>query len=629
MVKLVHPSDWIPIDIDFLERSADEVVHSLDNYAVIAGPGAGKTELLAQRACFLLQTGLCPYPYKILAISFKTDAAKNLKERVEKRIGDKYASRFISMTFDAFSKNLLDRFYKALPHFLQPANEDYEILLSDIQDIITDFIDRLNIPASLGNIRELYSIGALNLYKNYILNPKIDNDGFKISNAKNFAVAKWWKSCLDRKGATQLTFPMIGRLVGFLSKYNPKLIKSVQSTYKFIFMDEFQDTTGIQLDLVRILFEGSSNVLTAVGDNKQQIMKWAMALDDPFHDFENAFKAKRIQLCNNYRSSPELVQIQHRIALSIDQKTVPASSQSSKKISEDCCVIIEYPTPQDESIDIANYIEKTIEGYNLLPRDFVVLVKQKIKKYTPSIIEELARKNIKARDEAKVQDLLCEKISTILILFLRLCVTKQKGNYWLECMNFLTNLNSIDVDDEKIYSKTMKNLEAFIKATKTKLSRYPKSVTDIEFLVTDILNLIGMEKLKNFYPEYRQGDWFSKKLTEFTEAFFESIQKSKTILSALDDFEGLDSVPIMTIHKSKGLEYHSVIFVGLDDDAWWSFERQPEESRCTFFVALSRAKQRVIFTYCEERGRRRKISPLYQSLESAGVRTLVYPIETL
>lgn len=75
----------------------------------------------------------------------------------------------------------------------------------------------------------------------------------------------------------------------------------------------------------------------------------------------------------------------------------------------------------------------------------------------------------------------------------------------------------------------------------------------------------------------------------------------------------------MTIHKSKGLEFDTVIFVGLDDSSWWSYSAQNPEGMATFFVALSRAKQRAIFTYCSSRGNRRKISELYQLLSDAGV----------
>lgn len=78
----------------------------------------------------------------------------------------------------------------------------------------------------------------------------------------------------------------------------------------------------------------------------------------------------------------------------------------------------------------------------------------------------------------------------------------------------------------------------------------------------------------------------------------------------------------MTIHKSKGLEYHTVIFIGLDDDAWFAFRSQTKEEMCGFFVAFTRAKQRVLFSYCAARGSRAAVAPLYTLLKSAGVQTV-------
>ena len=108
------PQKWRPTGISELEEAAWEVLRSWNNKVVIAGPGAGKTELLAQRACFLLQTGILRSGSRILAISFKRDAAKNLKDRVGQRCDTEDAARFDSFTFDAFAKGLLDRFYPAL-----------------------------------------------------------------------------------------------------------------------------------------------------------------------------------------------------------------------------------------------------------------------------------------------------------------------------------------------------------------------------------------------------------------------------------------------------------------------------------------------------------------------------------
>ena len=115
-------------------------------------------------------------------------------------------------------------------------------------------------------------------------------------NPMAYAASKWWETSLRGSVRSKLTFPMIGRLVEFLIRSNPKIRQALCSTYSHVFLDEFQDTTHVQYDLVKSIFLESESVLTAVGDNKQQIMRWAMALDDPFSIFENDFGAERIRL---------------------------------------------------------------------------------------------------------------------------------------------------------------------------------------------------------------------------------------------------------------------------------------------------------------------------------------------
>lgn len=112
---MIRREDWRPIGGLNLEPNALSAATTIDQDAVVAaGPGAGKTELLAQRADFLLRTGTCPYPRRILAISFKVDAARNLRDRVRKRSGPQYAARFDSLTFHAFAKRLIDNYRPAL-----------------------------------------------------------------------------------------------------------------------------------------------------------------------------------------------------------------------------------------------------------------------------------------------------------------------------------------------------------------------------------------------------------------------------------------------------------------------------------------------------------------------------------
>lgn len=109
------------------ESTAIGAVKCEENTLIIAGPGAGKTELLAQKAGYLFTTDICKMPKKILAISFKKDAADNLKKRIISRYGEQYKDRFISLTYDAFFKSILDRFYRALPDDYS-INPEYEII---------------------------------------------------------------------------------------------------------------------------------------------------------------------------------------------------------------------------------------------------------------------------------------------------------------------------------------------------------------------------------------------------------------------------------------------------------------------------------------------------------------------
>lgn len=112
---MIRPEEWLPIGGLQLEPNALKAVRETGrNVVVTAGPGAGKTELLAQRADFLFRTRVSPYPKRILAISFKVDAARNLRSRVRLRSGSQYAARFDSFTFHAFAKRLIDNYRLAL-----------------------------------------------------------------------------------------------------------------------------------------------------------------------------------------------------------------------------------------------------------------------------------------------------------------------------------------------------------------------------------------------------------------------------------------------------------------------------------------------------------------------------------
>ena len=354
LARRVRPDQWTPVDVEELEANAMVVVRSVDNRSVIAGPGAGKTELLAQRAAYLLQTGVSPAPRRILAISFKRDAAVNLAARVRKRCHRTHAGRFDSMTFDAFAKGLVDRFGQALPDRWRP-RADYDIMFPN-DAIYRGFLYQ-QLPAppkTVGTYADIQALTVKAFERNHLLGARLPIDGWPGPTPGQWAADRFWQGALHEGKKTFLSFPMIGRLAELLLRVNPMARDALRLTYSHLFMDEFQDTTQVQYDLVETIFRGTETVVTAVGNNKQQIMRWAMAMEDPFGAFDIDFAATPTPLHNNYRSSPDLVRIQHVLAQALDARAVRPVSKSKGTIAGDSCAIWDFSTPEIEADRLAD-----------------------------------------------------------------------------------------------------------------------------------------------------------------------------------------------------------------------------------------------------------------------------------
>lgn len=629
--RRVRPDDWKLVGVEALEANAMKVVRSTDNRSVIAGPGAGKTELLAQRAAYLLQTGSAPPPRRILAISFKRDAATNLAARVRQRCHRDHAGRFDSMTFDAFAKGLIDRFGQALPDRWRP-RPDYEIMFPNERDYRDFLYQQVGKPPALaGSYADLQAIAAKTFERRHLVGSTLPLDGWVNPSPGQWAAERFWQMSLHEGKKSILSFPMIGRLAELLLRVNPMARDALRLTYSHLFMDEFQDTTQIQYDLVRTIFLGANTVITAVGDNKQQIMRWAMAMDDPFTAFDVDFGGKRTPLYNNYRSSPELVRIQHVLAQALDARAVAPVSKTAGTIAGDSCAIWDFSTPEVEADRLAAFVAAEMKTHKLGPRDFVLLVRQKAADYAAILEPAFAAIGIPLRNEAgsigavMLQELLAEEASELIIAILRLAMTKRAGRYWTECQNALAALHGVAPDEEAAQAKLARELDAYAIKLGAAYTNPPKSKVAARSLVDHVVAFIGRKRLIAVHPAYRQGGWLEKVLDAAAVHLMASSTDGSDWPSVLDAYEGSHAIPLMTIHKSKGLEYHTVIFVGLDDGAWWSFAGDQIEGTAGFFVAFTRAKQHVIFTYCGRRGTRTKIATLYGLLRKAGVQAV--PVE--
>lgn len=611
---------WTPVGIT-LEPAALRAAKSDTHTLVIAGPGAGKTELLAQRACYLLQTGTCPPPYRILAISFKREAAENLKERVLLRCGRELGARLDSLTFDAFAKDLLDRFRLLLPSELLPS-ADYAILTgSDVGDarmrermealsfeyLPMDQHQRAQIQGS--SLNHILSVGPLP-FSTWPKKPAVD------------AAAGLWRGLLAAS-PSQLTFRMINRLAEYLVRAHPVLRHALRDTYRFVFLDEFQDTTRGQCTLTETCFKGSASILTAVGDNKQKIMGWAGALDGIFLRFKETFGAAVENLTQNHRSRSRLVEIQSVFATELDPESVQTESARGEEIAGECRVL-EYQHDAREAEHVTQLIKELIDD-NVPPQEICILCRARPDQFASAVIAGLKGVGLTVRVEVNRREILGEPVSSLLVGMLALMFTAPAPDAWAHVSAVASDLAGDP--DENSANRTRRRLLAFLDDEKPKLESGEQDSAAIRAALDRLLAFFHRERFSALHPQYAQGNYLDEVLERLTELIVEELSECDWD-GLIPAVQGVGAVSVMTMHKSKGLEFDTVIFLGLEDGSIWNYEKNPNEETCGLFVALSRAKERCYFTFCRSRTnrfgnleaqRRLSIKRVYELFQQAGV----------
>lgn len=620
---LVRPQAWRPRGIDDLEPDAWRALRQGGSTCVVAGPGAGKTEFLAQRAAYILETGLCPAPYRVLAISFKGDAADNLATRMRARCPPELSNRFTSLTFDAFTKGLVDRFLSAVPADWRPTRP-YDIAFPVYRQV-TGFLDlsRLNAPAQWQ--AEIAGLGAGNFEFRCVGAYRLPIARPAPQSGTEFTIHRWWAGQLGAQPRSALSFVSLNRLAELLLRASPDIRRALQLTFPFVFVDEFQDTTYAQYDFLLSAFGGAEIAVTAVGDDKQRIMTWAGARIDAFERFAADFAAVRIPLLFNFRSSPDLVRIQHVVARALDPNAAPTVARAALQVDGDVAQVWNSPTKACEAEHLARWLANDMATRGRAARDYAILVKQKSDDFEADLAEPLAREGLRLRNESHalgrttLQDLLSDRFTRIAIAQLRLGATRRAPDAWQLCSAALLEIRAIASGDDVAEARTEADLTEFVTTLRADMANTAPSPANAAIFIARILAFLDMAAVARTYLEYSSNDLLTIMVDAFQQHLAGSANGAATWTVCLDAFEGIGQIPLMTVHKSKGLEYDTIVFVGLDDQAWWAHTPGNPEGLATFFVALSRAKQRAIFAFCQERGQRRRVAELFQLLTAAGV----------
>jgi superfamily I DNA/RNA helicase len=622
-MNLVRPEDWRPRGIDDLEPDAWRALRQAGSTCVVAGPGAGKTEFLAQRAAYLLETGLCPAPFRVLAISFKSDAADNLAKRVRKRCPQELSSRFTSMTFDAFTKSLVDRFLTAIPADWRPSRP-YDIAFPTFRQV-TGFLQLELLGATNQWKADVAGLGAGDFESHHVGAYRLPLARAAPRSGVELTIQKWWASQLGAQPRSSMTFVSLNRLAELLLRAGPHIRRALQLTYPFVFVDEFQDTTYAQYDFLLSAFSGADIAVTAVGDDKQRIMTWAGARNDAFGRFEADFAAVRIPLLFNFRSSPDLVRIQHVVGRALDPNAPATVAQAARQVDGDVAQVWNSPTKAREAEHLGRWLANDMATRGRAPRDYAILVKQKSDDVEADLAEPLAREGLRLRNESHalgrttLQDLLTDTFAKVAVALLRLGSIRRAAQAWQLASAALLEIRAIAAGDDLGEARTEDELTAFVTTLRADMADTQPTAASAESFANRIFVFLNLAAVARTYLEYSTGDLLAIMADAFRRHLAGSAAGTPTWTAALDAFEGVGQIPLMTVHKSKGLEYDTIVFVGLDDQAWWAHRPGNPEGLATFFVALSRAKQRAIFAFCRERGQRQRVAELFQLLTDAGV----------
>ncbi|MGI2047917.1 UvrD-helicase domain-containing protein [Shewanella oncorhynchi] len=524
---MIRVDQWKPADGLTLEPNAERAVKECEkNLALTAGPGAGKTEMLAQRADFLLRTGTCRYPKRILAISFKVDASSNLKDRVTRRSGDELSSRFDSYTFHAFAKRIIDRF--------RP-------ILTGIYTLDSE-----------------YTIGS----------PRTPHKQIEFADLVPLATRILQSSAVARN--------------------------AIRQTYTDVFLDEFQDCTDIQYEFLKIAFQSTTIRLTAVGDTKQKIMGWAGALDGIFVTYAQDFQALPLNMYRNFRSKPLLLRLQNEIIRTLD----PASVMPNELIvgNEGEIQAFQFETSQREAEYLAEQIQNWINVDNIPPNEIAILIRNQPHLYAQHLIPALRNRQIPFRNEQELQDITVEPAARLIVDFLLCTFGKREPAAWLRLMNQLIPFT----DDEEEQDKYQQIWLNFIQRQRKGIRENPITIDNQNRWqsVQSFIELVGIETMTALSHDYETASRLNEVLRATFNKLDGTLASGLTLLEALCQFTDDQSVRILTSHKSKGLEFDTVVLLGIENECYFG---APQESLCTFFVGVSRAKCKLLLTYAKER----------------------------
>ena len=633
---------------DYLSQLNDSqklpTTHKNGPIMVIAGAGSGKTRVLTYRIAYLMERGVDPF--SILSLTFTNKAAREMKSRISQIVGESKSKNLWMGTFHSIFARILRSESELLgysPNFTIYDTQDSDRLIATI-------IKELKLDKDLykyKNIRSRISSLKNNLVtvKAYLSNPELvqqDNESRRPMFGKIYQtyVNRCFKaSAMDFDDLLLKTNELLNRFPEVLAKY--------QERFKYIHVDEYQDTNHSQYLIVKALADKYEN-LCVVGDDAQSIYGFRGANIENILSFQKDYSNSTIyRLEQNYRSTKNIVNAANSVInynINKLEKEVWTDNESGEKIE-----INQSITDSEEGRFVSSSILENKNKCQLDNDSFAVLYRTNAQ--SRSIEDALRRKNISYQVYGGLSFYQRKEIKDILA-YLRVIVNPNDEESIKRIINYPTRgIGQTTMDKLLIYAneknislfETLKNLSSdeikINSGTKNKLNQFFLLIKSFQLLneslnafeiaeevlkrigIINVLKLDGtpesisrienIEELINGIKDFIEGEKEVVDSKATLSDFLEDVALASELDKNINDYQ--KKVSLMTIHLAKGLEFNHVYIVGLEEDLFpsamsSSTRADLEEERRLFYVALTRAKKKVTITYAKTRYRWGKLN---------------------
>ncbi len=615
------------MDISRLNEMQQEAVRTTEGpLLILAGAGSGKTTVLVNRIAYMMKNNNVS-PYNILAITFTNKAANEMKTRIESIIGSASEGMWIS-TFHSCCVRILRGCIDRLGF-----EKNFVIYDSDdSKTVIKDCLKELNLDD------KIFSPKSVSAQLSKAKDEMIEPDEYETINSKDYRLSKiaqvykLYQEKLKRNNA--IDFDDLIFFTVKILRENEDVLKIYQNKFRYIMVDEYQDTSTAQYMLISLLAAGTRNICV-VGDDDQSIYKFRGANIRNILDFEKEFDdAKIIKLEENYRSTKNILNAANSVIKNNNerkQKTLWTGNDDGEIVS-----LYTGYNEREEATFVAEEIERAVSK-GARYSDFAILYRTNVQSrviedtFVRNVIPHKILSGLRFYDRKEIKDIIAY-LRVVLnpnddISVLRIINEPKRGigKTTMDKAQFLAGYHNKSLF--KIISEPDKYPEIIRASSKfgefttlirdlQKLSRTLELTKFIERVIVDTgyAAMLEMENTIEAQTRLENVKEFISVAAEFEknddEASFESFLENVSLVSGIDTYdETEDYVVMMTVHSAKGLEFPTVFIVGMEDGLFPSLKGQSEyqdkedleEERRLCYVAITRAKKKLYITNAQMR----------------------------